>query len=465
MGREIVSADFSEQDYERFRSQLALETRRLGQWMSQQRFPDRPASVGYELECCLVDRDYRPADANVGFIELLDMPEVVSELARCNVEFNGRAKQLAGDGLERMRSEMEAWLGRGRAVADQLGLKLLMTGVLPTLSESYLTLDHITPSRRYTALNQALARLRGSEQVDMYIAGQDEYRGSYDSIMAESATTSLQLHLRLPPQRAAQWYNAALMASGPVLAMATNSPFLFEYDLWCETRIPIFHQSVDVEGYHFVSFGSRYVEESVLEVFQENLERYPVLLPIACEEGGLEHLLLHNGTIWRWNRIIAALGDDPHLRLEHRSLPSGPSVADMIANCALLYGLIAALGEAAEPPQGRLNFEKVRSNFYNAARYGLDAQLVWFDGKSHPAAQLYRESLLPLAREGLDALKVDAPLAKRCLDTISARAERGLTGAGWQRAWVARHGPDMPALLAAYVERQESGKPVSEWSL
>jgi hypothetical protein len=468
VGRTVASTAFTAVDYARFRAELEAETARLERWFADGRFAGGATTVGYELEACLVDADYAPADANATFLARLDMPEAVPELARSNVEFNGRARGIGSRGLERLHAELDDWFARGRRVAADLDLKLVLIGVLPTLEERHLTLEHISPSDRYRALNATVAARRGRPYVEVAIHGREIYRGYYDSIMAESAATSFQMHISLPPKRAVRCYNAAVIASGPLLAVAANAPYLFGYDLWAETRIPVFAQSVDTGDVNFVTFGRRYVGDSLFELFAENRDRFPVLLPAACEPGGIEHLLLHNGTIWRWNRPIVGgdrnVGEPPRLRLEHRALPSGPSVLDMIANCAFFYGLTWALSECEPPPEGGLSFGAARANFYRAAREGMAAELHWFDGE-HPATRLFEERLLPLARTGLAALSVDADLAQRYLDVIAARVARGLSGAGWQRAWVARHGRDMAAMLAAYAERQASGAPVSEWSL
>lgn len=468
MGKSVRGAAFTADDYARFEAALADETGRLQRWFDQGRFADGATTVGYELEACLVDADYRPADANTDFLARLNMPEAVPELARSNVEFNGHAREIGARGLERLHAELDDWFARGRQVAADMGLRLVLIGVLPTLEERHLTLEHISPSDRYRALNAAVAARRGTEYVEVAIRGRECYRGYYDSIMAESAATSFQMHISLPPALAVRCYNAALIASGPLLAVAANAPYLFGRDLWAETRVPVFAQSVDAGEVHYVTFGRGYVRESLFELFAENRDRFPVLLPMGCDSGGLDHLLLHNGTIWRWNRPIVggdvAAGEPPHLRLEHRSLPGGPSVLDMVANCAFFYGLTRALGDRETPPETELPFGAARANFYRAAREGMAAELHWLDGE-YPARRLFAERLLPLARKGLAALGVDDDLAAHYLDVIAARVARGLSGAGWQRAWVARHGRDMPAMLAAYAERQAGGAPVAEWPL
>ncbi|MDX1496283.1 MAG: glutamate-cysteine ligase family protein [Salinisphaeraceae bacterium] len=459
MGREIDRWRFSESDYAAFKQRLTQETAQLGEWFADDRFVDAPLTIGYELEACLVDEDGMPGDANERFLSRLDMPEVVPELARSNIEFNGHPHVLSGDGLRRMHAELDAWLERAREVARGLGLQIVMIGIPPTLPESDLSLAHITQSNRYRAINHSLAQLRGKPGVTLAIHGQDDYRGEFDSIMPESAATSFQLHLRLPKQQATRWFNAALVASAPALAIGVNSPWLFGHDLWAETRIPVFAQAVDTGSVHYVSFGQRFVQDSLFEVFQENLRDYPPLLPIEIDEA-YAHLQLHNGTIWRWNRVILdPKPADAHLRLEHRSLPSGPSVIDMVANAAFFWGLTRGLAETALP----IDFDQARSNFYQAARHGMAAEMHW--GSKQLVTALVLEQLLPIARSGLERLQVDSGDIQEYLAIIEARVRAERTGAGWQRAWVARHGPDLQALLKTYMQQQWSGMPVSEWPL
>ncbi len=278
------------------------------------------------------------------------------------------------------------------------------------------------------------------------------------------------------PSEAAAFFNAALLVSAPMVAVAANSPLLFGKTLWQETRIPLFEQGValadrahgDDPGYQRVTFGGGYVQESLLELFAENLTRYPPLLPVdlsAEPADRLPHLRLHNGTIWRWNRPLLGFEADgtPHLRIEHRVMPAGPSIADTIANAALYYGLVHALAQVTPPVSAVLDFAQVRANFYAAARDGLQAEVVWLKGQRVPLRQLLLEELLPLARRGLRDLELDAADVTEYMDIISARVDSSCTGADWQQRFLARHGHDLAALTLAYMEQQRGGWPVHEW--
>jgi hypothetical protein len=290
--------------------------------------------------------------------------------------------------------------------------------------------------------------------------------------MLEAGATSFQIHVKTRPKDAARVYNISKIISGPMVAIGANSPYLFGHDLWDETRIPLFEQAVSVGGpilQERVGFGFRYARHSILETFQANLDRYPVLLPHLMDEPPerLAHLRLHNGTIWRWNRPLVGFEPDgrPHLRIEHRVLPSGPSVPDLIANAALYLGLVQDLLDEVPAVESRLLFLHAQKGFYSCARHGLAATIPWLDGTTLPVERILRDSLLPRARQGLTRVGIDPPEIDHWLGIIEQRLAVGRTGARWQRAWVARHGPDMNGLTTAYLEQQSSGRPVHQWDL
>ncbi|MFO1462327.1 MAG: glutamate-cysteine ligase family protein [bacterium] len=477
MGEEIRQEHFVDRDFARFAARLRQETALLEDWF--RRSPDgaAPEKTGFELEFCLLDQAQAPAPENQAVLHDLQDLHLVPELSRFNLEINSDPHRIGPAVLSELRRELEALWGKAAAAAGRRGLKPLMIGILPTLSESQLNMRNMSPLHRYHVLNEQVLRQRRGRPLRLDIHGRERLVAEHADVMLEAAATSLQVHLQVPPGRAARFFNAALLASAPLVALAANSPFLFGKDLWAETRIPLFEQAVDLNSpvtgappLGRVTFGSGYVRHSLFECFSENLERYPILLPEALAEAPerLPHLRLHNGTIWRWNRPIVAPDEAgcPQLRIEHRVMAAGPSIPDVVANIAAFLGLAHALAALPEAPEERLSFETARENFYAAAEGGLDAEISWFGGQRRTLRELWLGDLLTRVREGLHDLNL-APgdISYYLEEVLYGRVKTGRTGAAWQREFAARHGRDFPALVAAYAERQEGGLPVHAWNL
>jgi gamma-glutamyl:cysteine ligase YbdK (ATP-grasp superfamily) len=343
-------------------------------------------------------------------------------------------------------------------------------GTLPTIREQDLSLRNVSAENRYLALNEQVLALRGRRAIDIDIAGRDRLVTSHSDVMLEAATTALQVHLQCPASQAAGLYNASVVLSAPLVALAANSPFLFGHELWEETRIPLFEQAVDTATPHArVTLGTGYLGHPA-DYFRENVDRYPPLLPLAHDAPAkrLDHLRLHNGTIWRWVRLLA-FDETPeceaHLRIEQRVMPAGPTIGDMIANLTVYVGAAYALVAGGRRPEVTIPFAAARENFYAAARDGLRARLTWLDGRMHDARRLVLEEILPLARSGLELMGVERSEAARHLDVVTARVDTGRTGAWWQREHAHRHGRDFERLVADYVARAHTGRPVHTWDL
>jgi hypothetical protein len=476
VGEEVATSRFGRSDFERFEERLRGETELLRCWFDEGRFADSGSIAGFELEVWLVDSGGNPAPINDRFLSELDDPLVVRELARFNVEINSTPHALTGNVLRSMHAELEGTWTRCRNCARALGGDMLMIGILPTATESMLTLANMSPLARYRALNEQILRLRGGRPLVLDIGGRDHLITSHRDVMLESAATSLQMHLQVSQAQAARFFNAAQVLSAPMVAVAANAAYLFGKNLWDDTRIPLFEQAIALRGVRDgsgapvarVTFGSGYVRESLLECFVENLERYPVLLPMVFSGEATEfhHVRLHNGTIWRWNRpLIGVDAAGAHLRVEHRVASAGPSILDVVANMALFYGLVYALAEDRPAPENLLAFSQARANFYHAAEHGLDAAVTWVDGREVTVRELLLEQLLPSAREGLQALGVDASDIDFYLGVVRERVRLRRNGAAWQRAFVSKYGADMKALVAAYAAHQSSGLAVHEWSV
>jgi gamma-glutamyl:cysteine ligase YbdK (ATP-grasp superfamily) len=477
MGQEIEATEFSQDDFETFASRLQAETQLLEEWFREGIFSARDRMGGYELEAWLVDDASNPAPVNDVFLQKLDNAMVVPELARFNVELNDHPQHLWGSAFSRFEASLGATWRQCASVAEDMHAHLMMIGTLPTVREEELCPANMSDMKRYRALNEQVLRLRGGRPLELDINGVEHLKTEHHSVMLEAATTSFQLHLKVHPARAARAFNASIIASAPMVALSANSPYLFGYDLWDETRIPLFEQSVAVGGLagashgplRRVTFGSGYVRESILECFVENEQHYPVMLPMCFHEGleQMAHVRLHNGTIWRWNRPLIGFDYDgiPHLRIEHRVVPAGPTVVDMIANAAFYFGLMQSLMTQDIPPEQQLPFATARDNFYAAAHHGLDMHVTWLDERRSKLRTLILEELLPQARAGLLLLEIDADDIERYLRIIEMRVLSGQTGTAWQRAWTARHGKDPATLVAAYREQQDTGRPVHEWPL
>jgi hypothetical protein len=476
MGQSIERTRFEQRDFTRFKHHLADETALLHDLVERGGLSAHAPMAGLELEAWLIDERGRPSPRNEEFIARVASPDVVTEIGRFTIELNVPPQPVSGLGLGRLESELALRWQRCGQVAAEMGLQVLAIGILPTVTDADLTLANLSDRARYRALNQQMRRQRHGRANRLEIDGPqgESIHSEHHDVMLEAATTSFQVHLQVPEADIVRTYNAALVASAPMVALAANSPLLFGRRLWHETRIPLFEQSLDIgtreDGAHRalsrVSFGSGYAGYSLLECFRENLERFEPMLPVQLDEPAarLPHLRLHNGTIWRWNRPLVGFDDDGHvhLRIEHRPLAAGPSLPDMMANLAFSIGLITWLARQATPPEGQLDFERARSNFYAAARLGLAAPLQWTDGRTRPALELL-QALAGHARDGLAVLGVEAALADSWLTLVDERLAAGLSGAIWQLDRLDALGGDLSALTLDCARRQAEGKPLHRW--
>lgn len=474
MGQELDHRDYV--DEQAFTKCLRAETRLVSGLYRDQRFETfDPPMIGAEVEAWLVDDNWLPAPENTAFLEALDEELVTHELARFNFELNLDPHPLPG-GFPKLKDQIDALWAKCETAADALALKPLMIGMPPTLIQDMLSLDTMTPSNRYKALNERVMEKRG-KPTEIEISRREKLELAQNHLMIEAACTSLQTHLTVNPGEEARLYNAAQIASAPVVAVSANSPFLYGRRLWEETRIPAFEQAIGIDSFRGrdgakvgrVTFGAKWLRESFMELFLENLDGHDALLPIIedAPPEKLRHFKLQNGTLWRWNRPI--IGGDctgtPHLRIENRVTPAGPTPADMVANAAFFAGLTRHLAGRDSPPDRGMEFSTARGNFYACARRGLGASVQWIDGETHDIQRLIHDRLVDQARQGLVDAGVAEAEANAVLEPIRGRAKTGLNGAAWQRNWVNCHGRDFQGLVAAYYERQQKGRPVHTWRI
>jgi gamma-glutamylcysteine synthetase len=347
----------------------------------------------------------------------------------------------------------------------------------------------MSANARFRVLNEQIFAARG-EDMGISIEGAEQLLTHTDSITPEAACTSVQLHIQVSPDAFANYWNAAQAIAGVQVALAANSPFLFGRQLWHETRITLFEQATDTRPTELkeqgvrprVWFGERWIT-SVFDLFEENIRYFPALLPICEDEDPLEvldgggcpqlaEMSLHNGTIYRWNRPVYAVVDGtPHLRVENRVLPAGPSVADVMANSAFYYGLVRTLAEAERPIWTQMSFATASDNLHEAARNGLGAHLYWPGLGEAPVAELVLRRLLPMAREGLNRWGVNPEHADRLLGIIEQRCLTARNGAAWQIATVAglsehrgvERAEALRLMTQRYIEHMHANKPVHTW--
>jgi gamma-glutamyl:cysteine ligase YbdK (ATP-grasp superfamily) len=473
MGQEIAGANFVATDFERFHQNLVDETQRLRQMFDQGRMDSDTRYAGLELEAWLVDKTMHPAPINDTFLNILHDPMANAELAKFNLEFNTEPLPLTGTVLSQLQNQLQNAWSNATQQAQKLGCELLMIGILPTLQQADLTVLNMSDLNRYRALNEQILASR-DKPVRLDINGIEHLKVTHHDVMLESAATSLQLHTQVPINVAHHFYNASIMASAAIVAVAANSPFLFGKALWHETRIPLFEQAIESGGFDGaahgpikrVSFGSGYARHSIFECFEENLAHFPVLLPVdlGSVNDTLEHLRLHNGTIWRWNRpLVGFNGGKPHIRIEHRTPAAGPTVTDMLANAAFYFGLSHALCDRLIARGIELPFTDARDNFYKAARLGLEAHIVDLDGQHQRLQKYILDTLLPMAANGLDKLGIATADTDHYLSVIKQRVEKRQTGSDWQRAFIEKNGNDFQKLTQQYLYHQQQGKVVSEW--
>ncbi|MGD1255371.1 glutamate--cysteine ligase [Mycobacterium seoulense] len=492
MGEEVKRTTYNSAHRREYHRKLQLCLDVLETMLAQSRFDSATPLTGMEIECNLVDAHYQPAMSNRDVLDAIADPAFQPELGAYNIEFNVPPHALPGHTALDLESEVRASLNEAEIKAGSGGAHIVMIGILPTLMPEHLATGWMSDSRRYAALNESIFTARG-EDIPINISGPEPLSWQAVSIAPESACTSIQLHLQVAPEAFAANWNAAQVVAGPQLALGANSPYFFGHQLWAETRIELFTQSTDTRPEKLKSqgvrprvwFGEGWIG-SVLDLYRENIRYFPSLLPEVSDEdpvaelaaGRVPHLSelrLHSGTVYRWNRpvydVVQVDGvGRPHLRLENRVLPAGPTVVDMLANSAFFYGLLRRLSEDDHPVWSGMDFTAAHANFLEAARNGIDARLHWPGLGEVTATALVLDTLLPIADEGLRRWGVDAEVRDRFLGVIEGRAKTGRNGASWQVSTVRAlqdGGMPRPAALAEmlrrYCEHMHANEPVHTW--
>jgi hypothetical protein len=488
VGEEVDQHTFTREDRAKYRQKIRRSLDVLASMLREARFEFERPLTGMEIELNLIDDKADPAMRNAEVLGAIADPDFQTELGQFNVEINVPPRRLAGDENADLETSLRASLNNAEEHARSVGAHMVMIGILPTLRREHMTMDALSANPRYALLNEQIFAARG-EDLDIRIDGIDRLAVTTDTIAPEAACTSTQFHLQVSPAEFANYWNAAQVIGGVQVALGANSPLLFGRELWRETRIPLFEQATDTRSEEIraqgvrprVWFGERWIT-SVFDLFEENVRYFPALLPV-CDEADPEQILergdtpelselrLHNGTVYRWNRpIYAVVRGRPHLRVENRVLPAGPTVVDTIANAAFYYGLVRTLAEAERPVWTQMSFSAAEENFHTGARHGIAAQVFWPGLGYVPVTELVLRRLLPMAHEGLDAWGVSPGERDRLLGIIEQRCLTSRNGAQWQVDTLHALEADgldrqdaLHEMLRRYLPPMHANIPVHEW--
>ena len=494
MGEQKVSLVKDEMAMQQFVKKLLRDVQALEYMLENDWFESDIARIGEEQEMCIVNaKTFKPATIAMEALETMkDYEWVETELAKFNLETNLTPRIFEGNCLSLLEEENNDKLNKIREKLALLNSKLILTGILPTLRKYDLEMENLTPKKRYYALMEAInSQLIGSA-YELRLSGIDELLVKHDSPLLEACNTSFQVHLQVSPAEFVCMYNIAQALAAPVMAIAANSPIVFGKRLWHESRIALFQQALDIRTTHDhmrersprVSFGTGWLDQSIMEIYKEDIARFRVLLSADVDEDSikmveqgkvpkLRALQVHNSTVYRWNRPCYGISESgkPHLRIENRVLPSGPTVVDEVANAAFWLGAMMGMKKHCKDIRKQLSWEDVRDNFSKAAKFGIDSTFNWFKDKKASPTDLILQELLPIAREGLESQKVSPKDIDHYLGVIEERAKKHMNGARWQlRAFTkltkeVTRDEALSVLTAAIVENQEKNQPVHKWKL
>ncbi|HZB76637.1 MAG TPA: hypothetical protein VE526_10470 [Solirubrobacteraceae bacterium] len=489
MGEDVAATQFSREDRQRYRDKVKRNLDVFARMLRESRFDAEKRSIGLEIELNLTDDAGDPAMANAEVLERIADPAFVTELGQFNVEINIPPRLLEGRVFDELEEQVRGSLNAAEAKAGEVGAHMMIVGILPTLGEEHLHARTLSANPRYALLNEQIFAARG-EDLHISIGGTERLSAYADSIAPEAACTSVQLHQLVHPEDFAAHWNAAQAVAGIQAAIGANSPFFFGKELWRETRIALFEQATDTRPEELkaqgvrprVWFGERWIT-SIFDLFEENVRYFPALLPLCEDEEPQEvlergdtpqlgELKLHNGTVYRWNRpVYEVVRGRPHVRVENRVLPAGPTVIDILANAAFYYGLVRALAASERPIWSQMSFSAAEDNLHAGARDGIDARVYWPGVGDVPVNELVLRRLLPLAHEGLERYGVDPHARDRLLEIVERRCVEEVNGAAWQSRTFRRlyedEGRDRAEALremtVRYRDLMHANEPVHTW--
>lgn len=492
MGEQRVSKVNDKKAMQKFVKSLLKDVQALEYMLENDWFESGITRIGAEQEMVMVEnKSNKPAKIAMEALEKMkEYPWVETELAKFNLETNLTPRELKGACLSQMHKENATKLNKIQAVLDKLDAHIVLTGILPTLRKNDLDLTNLTPKKRYKALMEGINEQLIGPAYELRLVGIDELLIKHDSPFLEACNTSFQVHLQIEPSEFVKMYNISQVLAAPIMALASNSPLVFGKRLWHESRIAMFQQALDTrttqdhlrERSPRVSFGNDWLHESIMEIYKEDITRFRVIISSDVEEDSLETikngevpklraLQVHNSTVYRWNRPCYGVSDNgkPHLRIENRVLPSGPTTLDEMANAAFWIGCMLGMADEVKDVRDHMDFIDARDNFGKAAKFGFDTKFSWFDDKKISCKDLILKKLVPLAKKGLQKHKVNKKDIDLYLGVIEERAKSHMTGARWMlKAYsdmIKRTSRDeaLNILTSSIIKNQKSGQPVHKW--
>jgi|AntRauTorckE6833_2_1112554.scaffolds.fasta_scaffold01140_6 CBS domain-containing protein/gamma-glutamylcysteine synthetase len=490
MGEERVRLADDNEQVQTFMKHVLRDMRALKTMLDEEWFETDTLRIGAEQELCMVDPYGKVFPKSMEVLEALGEGNYTTEFARFNLEINMDPLEFKGNSLSQMEHNLHDEVEKVRKTVREMGGDILLTGILPTIRKMDVDIKNLTPLQRYEALCEAINKLRGKE-FELRIQGMDELLMKFDSPLLEACNTGFQVHLQVKPSEFVNRYNIAQAVTAPVLACAVNSPVLFGKRLWAETRVALFHQSIDTRqvGEHLrdssprVTFGNQWLENSILDIYKEDISRYRVMLSAEVEEDverlmkegktpELMALRVHNSSVYRWNRPCYGVGNGkPHLRIENRIFPSGPTVVDEVANAAFWLGLLNGFEDEYSDITKEMDFDNARMNFFAASKLGLDTKFVWTKDRKITAVDLIKDELLPIAKNGLQKADIDSADIDTYLGVIEERVKTAQTGSYWvvkSYGNLIKEGnreQTLSAITNAMIKNQKKGEPVHKWGL
>ncbi len=491
MGSQNVKLASNYKELNNFTKNLLKDIQALERMLEDEWFNKEPIHIGAEQEICLVDKHCKPAPLNLEVLKRMNNDKFTTELAKFNIEANLDPLELKDDCFSTLELALNDLLTDLQKTCDELDIDFVLTGILPTIRKFDIEIDNLTPIERYDALLKAISKSRGKQQ-ELRISGLDELNVKHDTALIESCNTSYQVHLQITPEQFVSLYNISQVLAAPVMAIACNSPLLFGKRLWSETRVALFQQSIDtrVTSEHFrdrsprVFFGNNWLNKSIVEIYKEDIMRFRAMMTVPfdhdafdqLEEGitpNLNALMIHNSTIYRWNRPCYGISPNgmPHLRIENRVLPSGPSVLDEVANSAFWIGLMKGFHDLHTDITKHIDFDQVKDNFIGASRRGLNTEMNWFNGHRIGVTELIKKELLPIARSGLENQNIKPEDIDRYLGVIEERNINRMNGSTWLLESHAQLMKETSreevsvAITASMIKNQKKGLPIHQWEM